>query len=1349
MSHSVPRFDSWGNETPFAASLAGATDLAEHESVADPEAFGEPESFGEGESFGEPEVFADGEAFADPESFAGAEGLGADPESFDAGFETFGAEFAAFAEPEYVDEQESPAGVRFPSGEVLRTVSGAIGRDQEHWDPVGQGLPLLDTGPSVRSKRLSRNFTVGELTTTGGRPRDVARIAPELVIALQKIRDRGGRAVTVRSGYRSWARNKEVYRARGKRPTLSRHCSGQAADIAVAGLNGTQIAKLAIDALGDGIGIGVGRDFAHIDVRGKWQLWNYGGVANWAAVERDILAYRAGRRATPDRPVAPVPRPATGGAVRAGRAELERVSVLHPHGGPPPAAIIRWNDMDRPATVDVVVHLHGYSAAAAQMRLTRSVEPISGLDFADPAGSGGGGRTRPTLYVLPRGKSAPSAKRPDRFTFPALVAPGAIAALVEEALAAFRDRTGVSASRGRLILTAHSGGGAPLDQLVRDADPDEVFVYDALYGPAGNIAEWAAQRIRRFAAAPGGQAPALRVLFGAGTAPASKALGARVCAVLRETGMQQLAPRFRVEATPVGHGDIPRRYGWRLLADAGADVGARRADCGGGAAKEAASPADEAWYPGAAATAGRSRDESWESAGFALEELEDVPAIGDTLTSENLDYASQEGADEGEDEDEDLGQGEAAWGSQAEDEGAAEAGTPWRLQREDEWVGEAEDEWAAEAEDEGSAAEDEGAGQAEDEWTAAEWAGEAESLDEGEGERGWEFASEQAWAGENEDEWTTSESEHGIAGESSSHDGSREDEWSTEGEGAWSGEDLDAEHQRRRGGSGFPSGATLAPASGATGERAEHWDPHATGLPLLDTGPRTHAVKLSPNFTVKELVTSGGHAASVARISPELVRMLQAIRDRAGRPVRIDSGYRSWARNDAVYRARGKKATLSRHCSGQAADITVRGLTGTQIAKLALEAWGPDIGVGIGAGYAHVDVRGSWAVWTYISGDAGARAIAEVQAFRKSLGGKGTGPAPAPPPAPSPVPTPGGTQTPDRLAGVVRHSAFSKCTGSAQPGARAMAAQWLRLTGRKAGIYNCRTVRGSSAPSIHGEGRAIDLYASATDATQKAQAEAYIDWIMRNAVELQVGYLIWNRRQWSWARRAAGWRPYGGVSPHTDHIHAELAWEGARTPSPLFAGGVPGLGGAPAPAPAPIPAPGPSPAPPTGKKLSPAEFVRTYGPHAKASELATGVPALVTLGQAALESGWGARAAGNNFFGIKAKATDPPTTRQLWRTREVHTTPTVAYPEVISVTPRADGKYDYVVRTWFRVYPDARAAFLAHGAVLRLPRYAKAFTMLPDAYAFATEVARGGYATAPDYASVLHSVMRTIQKAGG
>ncbi|WP_433684769.1 glycoside hydrolase family 73 protein [Nocardia sp. CA-119907] len=343
----------------------------------------------------------------------------------------------------------------------------------------------------------------------------------------------------------------------------------------------------------------------------------------------------------------------------------------------------------------------------------------------------------------------------------------------------------------------------------------------------------------------------------------------------------------------------------------------------------------------------------------------------------------------------------------------------------------------------------------------------------------------------------------------------------------------------------------------------------------------------------------------------------------------------------------------------------------------------------------------------------------------------------------------------DRAKGIVRRGTFTKCSGHEQPGARAMAAQWRRLTGRRAGTYNCRSTT-FGTPSLHGEGRSIDLFALASDPVQRAQAEAYIGWLQDNAVALQVAYIIWNRQQWNWQLRHLGWRPYGGSNPHTNHIHVDLSWEGALTPSPLFDGPVPsmGSGGAPAPIPSPKPkpalpsrkaAPGPSPKRARGVPVHVVEFVRKYRPHAVANQARTRIPWLVILGQAAIESGWGRRACGNNFFGIKARTSVPVSQRRLCTTREVHKTPSVRYPEVISVTQRADGRYDYVVRDWFRAFDSPDRSFDEHARVLLKPRYAKAFAHT-DPYAFAREVAAAGYATAPDYATALNGVMRLIER---
>jgi hypothetical protein len=126
----------------------------------------------------------------------------------------------------------------------------------------------------------------------------------------------------------------------------------------------------------------------------------------------------------------------------------------------------------------------------------------------------------------------------------------------------------------------------------------------------------------------------------------------------------------------------------------------------------------------------------------------------------------------------------------------------------------------------------------------------------------------------------------------------------------------------------------------------------------------------------------------------------------------------------------------------------------------------------------------------------------------------------------------------------VRYDSARGCTGGPTPGAIALRDHWRKVTGLgDLGIYVCRGSTGGSGYSVHAEGRAVDHAANAYNATQKAKAENYIRFLIANSEALQVQMLIWNRRDW---RSGVGWTSYGGSSPHTDHIHSELNWIGAR-----------------------------------------------------------------------------------------------------------------------------------------------------------------------------------------------------------
>lgn len=103
----------------------------------------------------------------------------------------------------------------------------------------------------------------------------------------------------------------------------------------------------------------------------------------------------------------------------------------------------------------------------------------------------------------------------------------------------------------------------------------------------------------------------------------------------------------------------------------------------------------------------------------------------------------------------------------------------------------------------------------------------------------------------------------------------------------------------------------------------------------------------------------------------------------------------------------------------------------------------------------------------------------------------------------------------------------------------------------------------------------------------------------------------------------------------------------------------------------------------------------------------------------------------------------------MLQTREVLSSPNHSFPVIISVTQRPDGNYLYIVKDWFRAFVSAEEAFTAHAQFLASnPRYAPAFAVGLDAYAFAKEVARAGYATDPDYATVLASVMHSVEAVG-
>ena len=105
--------------------------------------------------------------------------------------------------------------------------------------------------------------------------------------------------------------------------------------------------------------------------------------------------------------------------------------------------------------------------------------------------------------------------------------------------------------------------------------------------------------------------------------------------------------------------------------------------------------------------------------------------------------------------------------------------------------------------------------------------------------------------------------------------------------------------------------------------------------------------KVSRNFTLGELASKDG--ANIVLLHPALIIALQTIRDHVGKPIRVNSAFRSPAHNKAI-----GGASNSLHTLGLAADVVIDGMTPIEVASLA-----SDMGLGGIKAYptfTHIDV---------------------------------------------------------------------------------------------------------------------------------------------------------------------------------------------------------------------------------------------------------------------------------------------------------------------------------------------------------------------------------------------------------
>lgn len=139
--------------------------------------------------------------------------------------------------------------------------------------------------------------------------------------------------------------------------------------------------------------------------------------------------------------------------------------------------------------------------------------------------------------------------------------------------------------------------------------------------------------------------------------------------------------------------------------------------------------------------------------------------------------------------------------------------------------------------------------------------------------------------------------------------------------------------------------------------------------------------------------------------------------------------------------------------------------------------------------------------------------------------------------------------------------------------------------------------------------------------------------------------------------------------------------------------------------------------------MPPSAFISMLAGAAQECMRRTGIPASITLAQAALESGWGASVRGNNLFGIKAD--------KSWtgRTVDVDTHEFIKSQRVAIVDK-------------FRAYDSYADSMVDHGRfLLANPRYRECFKETTG-MGWAAALQKAGYATDPQYAQKLQATIR-------
>lgn len=161
--------------------------------------------------------------------------------------------------------------------------------------------------------------------------------------------------------------------------------------------------------------------------------------------------------------------------------------------------------------------------------------------------------------------------------------------------------------------------------------------------------------------------------------------------------------------------------------------------------------------------------------------------------------------------------------------------------------------------------------------------------------------------------------------------------------------------------------------------------------------------------------------------------------------------------------------------------------------------------------------------------------------------------------------------------------------------------------------------------------------------------------------------------------------------------------------------------------------------------MTPLEFTKKYLPFARLIEQGTGLSAIASLAQCAVETGWGKTVVGNMMFGVKD--TDGINgNEQLLVTTEYLKNPDAKFPMVISKA-KVGNLWKYIVKDYFRKYNTPADSFYDHAKFIKAnPRYNNAWNNRANYILFLQGIARAGYATGPEYEATCVSVGKRIEQ---